>query len=750
MVTDLIELEEKVDLIFKKIKKPQTIEKIFEKFEITDKNEKDLIKMIINKKIDDYSIIETSAGKYININKTTFRKGRFSKTSHGGMVYVDHFYVDKNGNEQYYETTHKINENDILTAIDGDEVLIDIISNDNKVKKDSKIVKVINRKFNRLVGEVYKEGNSYFVKPEESKKKNLIISLGNDVDVVVGEKVSVDLGDMISNNFYLATIKKKIGHKDDPEIDIMMEAYKNGIEVDFSDEAIDQVNKIPNKVEDIDKIGRIDLTKEEIFTIDGDDTKDIDDAISLKILSNGNYQLGVHIADPAYYVLEDSILDDEACRRGTSAYLANRVIPMFPHKLSNGICSLNPGVDRLAQSCVMEIDKQGKVVNYSLNRSVIKSNIQMTYDKVNDILNNNVVASDYESHADTLKKMNLLAKILNARRNDFGALEINRPELKIVLDENGKPIKIDKRVQDTGEKLIEEFMLVANETICKHLTKKLLPTMNRVHEEPDLEKLTQFIKLLEITGNRYSGELDTDCKSVQKISKFIDKIDNNEMLQLQFLKSLKRAKYSSTEYGHSGLAKKYYCHFTSPMRRGPDLIQNRILSDFVYNNPTDKEKDSLISKWIHKLPELSENFSKKERIADQTEREVLLMKCAEYMQQFKGDVFEGTIIDMDSNSIYVQLDNMIEGRVRPRNYEGKYFYNENTKSLISLDGGDDYYLGDKLSLKLIDSNKEKKSIDFTIKEKLNENNNILKKENSKEKIRQKQKQMYYNSNKGKR
>ena len=745
---DIEKLEEKVDLIFRKAKKSQTLESLFEKYDITNENEKTAIKAIVDKKINEYQIIETTPDKYISINKTSFRVGRFSKKQNGGICYVDHFYTDKEGKEIYYETEHKIKEEDVNEAIDGDIVLIDIISNNIKEEKDSKVLKVVERKVNQMVGEVYKEGSTYFLKPETSKIKNLVISLGKDVDVVVGEKLLVSLDNLVSNNFYNATIKKKIGHKDDPDVDIMIEAYKNGIEVDFLDEELNQLEDIPSFVRDIDKIGREDKTEEEIFTIDGDDTKDIDDAISLKILDNGNYLLGVHIADPAYYIKEDSLLDQAASRRGTSNYLANRVIPMLPHKLSNGICSLNPGVERLTQSCIMEIDKKGNIINHRIVRSVIKSNIQMTYKNVNNILKNDVIAEGYEKHVDTLKNMKTLSRILNAKRLDKGALELNRPELKIIIDDKGKPIELSKRYQDIGEKIIEEFMLAANETICKHLVVNNLPSINRIHDDPNMEKLIEFSKLLKITGNPYDGEIDTNCKSVQSLSEHVDNIEDNEMLQLQLLKSLKRAKYSFDELGHSGLAKEYYCHFTSPMRRYPDLTQNRILSDFIYNNPDEKDINKLRSKWLHKLPAIAENSSRKERIADQTEREVLQMKTAEYMKQFVGNTFEGTIMDIDSNSIYVQLDNMIEGVIRPRNYDGKYFYNEYTHSLVSTDGKKDYYLGDKLLLKLKDSNKEKKLIDFQIVEKLNENTNSMKKENKKSLV--KRKQMYYNSNKGKR
>ena len=735
------ELEEKINLVFDKEKKEITINELIDKLD----NEYSLgvVKSIMDKKLNNYEIIENNKG-FIKIEKTNYRKGRLLANNKSGNVYVDNFYTNKNGEEVVYTDSYLVKKEDFNGAIDGDVVIINITDKDKKI---ATVDEIIDRNINTVMGVVYKEGNTYYLDPVDPHKKNLTISFDDYDDLVEGENVIVKLDELRGNDFYIANLYKRLGHKDDPDFDIIMEAYRNGFEVDFSDEAIKQSEEIPNVVRDVDKIGRMDLTDKEIFTIDGDDTKDIDDAISLEILDNGNYLLGVHIADPAYYIEEDSPLDKDAFSRGTSLYLADRVIPMLPHRLSNGICSLNPNVERLTQSCMMEIDKNGNIVNYNIFRSVIKSNIQMTYKKVNKILKEDKVDSMYTLHVETLKNMKKLADILNRKRKDNCSINIERSELKVELNSEGKPVKLIERSQDVGENLIEEFMLAANETICKHLVSNFLPSVNRIHEQPDQEKIIEFLKLLRLTGTPYNkNNLNvTDPEVLQGISNFIETIEDNAMLKLHFLKSLKRARYSASELGHSGLAKEYYCHFTSPMRRYPDLIQNRILSDFVYDKPSETERKELLKKWKHKLPEVALHSSRKEKYGDFCEGDVLLMKCAEYMRKFKGKEFDGTVVDIDANGLVVELDNMIEGKVRPRNFVGSYYYNDKAKSFISRENKDNYSLGDRLKLQLVETDKEKKLIDFKIIEKLKSNVNL---ERECQKIKSKSRKMYYNSNKG--
>ena len=734
-------MEEILNEYLKKQKKPVKINQIIQNLDIDDKY-KDKLMDIIKKQVESYELIDTNSG-YIRIEKTNYRKGRLVASSRNGQVYVDNFYIDKNGEEKYYEEVYDVDREKFNGAIDGDTVLINIT---DKKGKNAIIDEVISRNLNTVIGEVYKEGNTYYLEPIDPHKKNLVISFDEYDDLVVGEKVLVQLNDLVGNDFYTASVIKRLGHKDDPDLDIIIEAARNGFEIDFSTDSIKQLESIPNSVRDIDKIGRSDLTDKEIFTIDGDDTKDIDDAISLEISDNGNYILGVHIADPAYYIEEDSPLDKDAYSRGTSVYAANTVIPMLPHKLSNGICSLNPNVERLTQSCVMEIDKEGNIVNYNIFRSVIKSRIKMTYKKVNDILKGNKIPNDYIEHVDTLLKMQELSNILRTKAEKNGCLNIDIADMKIKTNKNGKIVGIEAREKDLAEDLIEQFMVTANEIICKHLVSNFLPSVNRIHEDPSEEKIISFLKLLKLTGTPYSLEnIDvTDHKVIQGISKFISKIEDNSMQKLQFLKSLKRARYSSVDLGHSGLSKEYYCHFTSPMRRYPDLIQNRILNDFLYNENTNSKKE-LISKWKHKLPDIAQHSSRKEKYADFCEKDVFHMQCCEYMKKYIGKEFEGTIVDIDANTIIVQLDNMIEGRIRPRNFVSSCYYSDKLKSFISKTGSDSYCLGDRLKLQLVDTNKDKKTIDFKILEKLT-NNVKLEKECKKEKI--KRNKMYYNSNRG--
>ena len=731
-----MEVENLIKNYLNKQKKPIEVDAISKYLDIDIKTIVDTL----NTMVSNYDVIDTSSG-YININKTSYRKARLIASSRNGEAHVDNFYTDKDGMEIHNEEVYEIDRDNFNGAIDGDIVLINISDLKNIV-----IEEVINRNLNNIIGEVYKEGNTYYLEPIDPHKKKLIISFDEYDDLVVGEKVSAKLEKLAGNDFYIATLNKRLGHKDDPNLDIIIEASRNGFEIDFSDDAIRQLEEIPNYVRDIDKIGRMDLTGKEIFTIDGDDTKDIDDAISLEVNDKGNYILGVHIADPAYYIKEDSPLDVDAFSRGTSVYASDTVIPMLPHKLSNGICSLNPGVERLAQSCIVEIDKNGNILNYSINRSVIKSRIQMTYKKVNNILIESKIDNNYLPYVSTLLKMKELAGILDKKAKQRGALNIDMPDVKMKINKNGNPTGIILRDKKVAEGMIEQFMVTANEVICKHLTTNFLPSVNRIHEEPNEEKIVEFLKLLKLTGNSYNiDDMDiTDPKVIQGISTYISKLENNAMYKLQFLKSLKRARYSANELGHSGLQKDYYCHFTSPMRRYPDLIQNRILNDFVYNN-NKSDIRSLKRKWLHKLPEIAQHSSHKEKYADFCEKDVFKMQCCEYMKKYIGKEFEGTVIDVDNNTMIVQLDNMVEGRIRPKNFGGIYYYNDKLKSFISKIDNRSYSLGDRLKLQLIDTNKDKKTIDFKVISKISINDNI---EKECKKDRVKTKKMYYNSNKG--
>lgn len=717
---------EEIENYLKRIKKPVTLEKIVEKL---GANNYDKIKKYIDEKVENYELIITDSGKYIPINKTSFRVGTFN------------LYRDGTGVVETQDGKFYIHDAKNSKAVDGDLVLVDTYS---KANKGCTIKKIIERDTSNIIGEIVRKGNNYYVIPENPKKQNLTIYLEGQ-EYIDGEKVIVSCDEKRSDNFYVGTIKKEIGHKNEPGVDILMEAYKHGIDNDITEEELQELENIKNSVSDVDKIGRIDFTEKQIFTIDGDDTKDIDDAISLEILPNGNYLLGVYIADVSHYVEHGSLLDLRARRKGTSNYLANTVIPMFPPKLSNGICSLNPHVERLALGCLMEFDKNGNKVRYDINQFVIKSNIQMTYKKVNNILEENIIDEEYTPYVDTLKKMEKLSLLLLKKRIQRGAIDLEKPELKLIID-NGQVVDFSKRYQKTAEGLIEEFMLITNETIAEDMDILLY----RNHEEPSNEKLEEYLDMLKSLG--YKEKFDTsDPLLGQKLANFAKEDEFlSDTLKTRLLRSFKRAFYSKENTGHYGLASNYYCHFTSPIRRYPDLINHRLIKDFHFS---EEDKNKLKSKWESQLDQIATTASTRERIADDAERSVLLMKTAEYMEKHINEEYTGTIVGIYDSGMEFELDNMVTGMIRLKDLKGKYVYAKTTESFISLDNHEDYYLGDRLKVSVSYASKEKKEIDFRVVEKIEENTRIKKSVNNNLRVMEKKKRAdmyYYNVNKGKK
>ena len=580
--------------------------------------------------------------------------------------------------------------------------------------------KILERKLEYIPGEVYSIGENYFVKPIDKRKQGITIAL--EGEAIEGERVAVSLKEQTSNNFYIGEVVKVFNHKDDPDEDILWEAFKHGVDNDFSKESLAQLEDIPSEVRDIDRIGREDLTSWEIFTIDGADTKDMDDAISCTIDKDGNYILGVHITDIASIVLEDSPLDLDAFRKGNSFYLGGTVLPMFPHKISNGIGSLNPYVDRLTISCIMKINPKGEIISHRISPTIIRSRLKMTYDKVNAVLKDGIIDPDYREFADTLKIMQRLSYVLRKNRLLSGSAEFNRPELQTLRDENQKVSGFRLRMQDVGENLIEEFMLAANRTVDKDLSDRGVPFLHRVHGSPNEAKIQELLKMLEAINLpfvKYSAEeLANDKIAYQQ---FIEHISNSgrlsDLLSTEAIKCMSRAKYSQENIGHYGLATDYYCHFTSPVRRDADLTDQRIIWDMIFrkdNRQTNREK------WEKKLPEIAEQTSRQERVADDCERDVLRMLCAEYMEDHIGEEFDGIVIGVSSECLLVQLDNMMEGTVRVRDMKGTYVHSPESYSIVPLDGGESYYIGDRLHLKLKNASKELKRIDFEILEKIHE------------------------------
>ena len=637
--------------------------------------------------------------RYTLFSNTNYMKGKLIVNPKGyGFVILD-----DNDREDIF-----INSRNMLDAKSNDIVLVEYI---NKHNKEGKVTKVIKRDESNLVGLFDSENGIDYVILDKKEYGKYIIPKGFSKGAVPGHKVLVRR--LFNGAFNEAEVIKIIGHKNDVGIDILSYVYEYGFDPTYSDDVMAEVEKIPSEVSEEEMLSRTDLRDKMIFTIDGKDTKDIDDAISIEKIDNDKYILGVHIADVSHYVKKGSYLDDDAYERGTSVYLVDRVVPMLPHKLSNGICSLNPNVDRLAMSCVMEINGKGYVSKYQIFKSVIRSKKQMNYDDVNSILEDNVIPSGYEEYVDTLRTMNELSNILRKKMVRHGYIEFNIKEPKIIVDDSCHPVDIKICEQRTGEKLIENFMIVANETVAGFIEDKNLPGIYRVHDKPNKEKLIEYLKFLSIKG--YNIKADVNRFSPKDYQNIINKFKNDparDILGTLAIQTMSKAKYSDINIGHYGIASKRYSHFTSPIRRYPDLTLHRLLKDYL-GTPNSKVIDS----WRKSLPGISIQTSKKELDSVDCERDVEKMKKAEYMMDHIGEVYTGVISGIMDFGFFVMLDNTVEGLVRLDSLKGDYYsYNKNRYMIIGKNKGKMYTYGDTVKVEVIAASKDTSQVDFVLSE----------------------------------
>ena len=659
---------------------------------------------------DEVVIYHTNKDKYMLLEKSHLRKGVMRANKKGfGFVEIE------NMEDDVYISHENMNG-----AIHDDIVLIEITSKMNLDRLEGRILKIIERRVQRFIGLITfdKKGIGHVDLDDSKIKLDIEIPREKSLNSVDGHKVVVELDKKINNGKYEGRVVEVIGHINDPGVDILSIIYKYDINVDFPDEVKREVAEMPMEVSEYEHKGRRDLRDVEIFTIDGDDTKDIDDAISIRKLPNGNYELGVHIADVSYYVREGSPLDNEAMERGTSVYLVDRVIPMLPHELSNGICSLNPGVDRLAMSCVMEFDGAGKQLNYEIFPSVIKSRIQMTYKKVNSILENNVVPEGYEPYEKSLRMMGELAKILRAAKVKRGYIDFGVDEAKILVDEKCVPVDVVLRDRGVGENLIEDFMIAANECVATHIYFMNLPFIYRVHEYPKEEKIKSFLSFVSGLGYTVTGNIK-DCKptTIQNILKQLDDKPEYKILSSLLLRSMQKAVYKPENLGHYGLGSTCYTHFTSPIRRYPDTTVHRLLRTYLIEGKMDM---ATIKKWEEKLIYVSEHSSSRERASVDCEREVEDMKMAEYMEKHIGEHFIGMISSVTSFGMFVELDNLIEGLVPIRDMKDFFHFDEEHMTLTGEKTNIKYRIGDKVEIKVVKASKEEKTIDFEVIKKIEE------------------------------
>ena len=661
--------------------------------------------------VSKYDLCLTNKNRYmlfeLNEKNRNYVKGKFMDTK------GDAAFVRVDGME---DDIH-ISGNKTGGALNGDTVLVYIIKPAKRdFKAEGEVVKIIDRSVSNKVGEVYHYEGKTMVSLDDKKFKKLIY-LPDTPEVrrlVDGDKVVVSfLGSRTDRDYINATFVKRIGNIHEPGVDILSIVADHEINVEFPEEVLEELKKVPTEVGNDDLSGRHDLRNEMIFTIDGDDTRDIDDGISLKKIANGNYELGVHIADVSHYVKEGSALDLEARNRGTSTYLVDRVIPMYPPQLSNGICSLNPNVDRLTISCIMEIDNNGKMVNYDIFPSVIHSNIQMTYNKVNDILEKGNIPSGYEKYAKTLLEMNKLAHIIRDERTRRGAIDFDTDEAKIIADSEGKPIDVVLRERGEGEKLIEDFMVRANETVASHFFYMDLPSLYRIHGMPDEDKLRKFLQVLNALGINLHADLGKmNAKVIQKIVNELKTYPEFRVLATKLLSCMDKAIYSPENIGHFALASKIYTHFTSPIRRYPDTTVHRLLHNYFFSK--DGITEEKIKHFKEILSDIAIHSSEMERNSDDCERDVDDMKMAEYMSYHIDEEFTGMISGVTNNGFYVQLDNMIEGMVKIDsllNQKNLNFDFDKDREILKV-GKNIFKLGDLVRVRVTRASKEDSEIDF--------------------------------------
>ena len=672
------------------------------------KNKYNNFKSILDKLEKEYKIQKNRKNKYSIIDENKYIKGTYRGNEKGyGFVIPE--------NEEMEDIFIPRGNNN--NALNDDIVVAEIIkeSEDGK-RKEGKIVSIVKHEKDKIVGLFVKSKNFGFVIPDDKKfGGDIFISKSNFAKAKNNQKVVVKLTKYPEKNKKAeGKIIEIIGGIDEAGVDMLSLVKEYDLPYEFPQGVIEEAKSKGNKVDKKDIPNRVDLRDKTIFTIDGEDAKDLDDAVRVYKNDDGNYMLDVHIADVSYYVTENSLLDKEAIIRGTSIYMLDRVIPMLPRELSNGICSLNAGEDRFTLSCTMEIDKEGNIISSDVYKAVIKVTERMNYKDVQKIIDGSdeEVLEKYKNYIQDFKLMEELAKILKNKRLERGYLNLDLPESKVVLDNNGHAVDIKKYELYFSNEIIEQFMLSANETIAERFYWLEAPFIYRVHEEPDIDKVKELNKFLYNFG--YKINKSGDKVYPKEFAKVLDSVKGKteeRVVSNLVLRTLKVARYESENDGHFGIASKYYCHFTSPIRRYPDLFIHRIISKYLENNYELSEKQK--EKYEKQAEQYAKTSSDREKIATKVERDSIDIKMAEYMQDRIGEEYEGMVSSVTSFGIFVELDNTVEGLIRFENLGDEYFeYDEEHKQLIGEKTGITYKIGDRVKIKVINANKETRQIDF--------------------------------------
>ncbi|WP_106769329.1 ribonuclease R, partial [Paenibacillus faecalis] len=611
-----------------------------------------------------------------------------------------------------------IHANDLKSAMNGDIVLVRIHTKGPAGGKlEGEVVRIVNRAITQVVG-VFQNHEVYgFVLPDDKRiNRDIFIPKHAMNGAVDGEKVVVKLVSYPEGQAAAeGEVVEILGHKDDPGVDILSIIRKHQLPEAFPDEVLAEADQVPDAIteEEIAQQGRRDLRGLNIVTIDGEDAKDLDDAVNVQRLPNGNYKLGVHIADVGYYVREGSALDREAYSRGCSVYLVDRVIPMLPHRLSNGICSLNPQVDRLTLSCEMEFNEQMKVVKHHIFKSVIKTKERMTYNNVRKILidEDPELIERYSDLVEDFRLMRELALKLRKRRIQRGAVDFDFVESKVIVDENGKAIDIVKRERSIAEQIIEEFMLAANETVAEHFHWLKVPFIFRIHEDPDPEKLQNFMAFAANFGHHIKGRGNSiHPRALQNLLEEIQGSKEQTVLSTMLLRSMKQAKYDAESTGHFGLAAEFYSHFTSPIRRYPDLVIHRVIREVIeHGNILPEARQEYLAE---KMPDIAQQSSERERVAVDAERDTDALKKAEYMLDKVGEEFEGIISSITSFGMFIELENTVEGLIRLGGLTDDYYhFDEQHMVLIGERTSKVFRIGDEVKVRVANVNMDEYTID---------------------------------------
>ena len=665
---------------------------------------------LINELIAEGRVFETKKGKLASPKDLQMATGTFIGHARGfGFVTPDA------GGEDIF-----IPASERMGAMQKDRVLYKVLHKAEKGKKaDGVIVRILERGQQRIVGtfEAGSKGYGFVVADDKKIAKDIFISRENTKGAVTGHKVVVEITDYGEDRRNPeGKVIEILGHINDPGVDILSVIRRYELAVEFPEEVYAEIEHLGIEVAEADKKGREDLRDLLTITIDGADAKDLDDAVSLKRLGNGNFELGVHIADVSHYVRENTALDKEAYARGTSVYLVDRVIPMLPHKLSNGICSLNPHVDRLALSCLMEVNGRGEVVSHRILESVINSDYRMTYTAVREILEDGAPAllEQYAEILPMLEDMEELRQILGEKRRKRGSVNFDLPESKIILDENGKPIDIKPYEKSIATNMIEEFMLVCNETIAENSFWQEMPFMYRSHQEPDedkLEKMEQFLRGFGYYLRKKDGEIHP--RELQKVLQKAEETDEERIITRMVLRSMMQARYTAENGGHFGLAAKYYCHFTSTIRRYPDLEIHRMIKKMLHGELDEKAS----AYYRRKMPDWAKHCSKQERVAEDAERDTDALKKVEFMEDKVGQIYEGIISGVTNWGIYVELPNTIEGMVALSQMDDDYYEFDEKKMLVfGKRTKKSYRLGDKVVVSVAKVDRMMGTIDFVFEE----------------------------------